>query len=387
MLKRTFGIVFLLFSMLFSAHVAQAITPAQGDETARGQADKKKSVGVVKKKSKAQRRQAKRSAKPRTRMVRKVVYVRGKRKVIYVAQRPERPVASVGDKAGLNRTRDPLALKSNAAYIVDQASAEVLLEKNANVALPVASITKLMTSLVVLEAHQNLNEVLDITSDDIDREKHSGSRLRVGSRVKRTDLLHIALMSSENRAASALGRNYPGGTPAFVAAMNAKARELGMNDTHFADSSGLSSRNVSSARDLAKLVIVTSKVPLIRDYSTDTRTVIDTGRHMQQYANTNQLVKNPEWKIGVQKTGYINEAGRCLVMQAKIKGREIVMIFLDSKGKMSRIGDASRVRNWLVDYKFDEAPEKQNVPVTSVEHTSPVAQQILLETPISIPES
>jgi serine-type D-Ala-D-Ala endopeptidase (penicillin-binding protein 7) len=374
MLKTASAILFSLSSLLFVTQVAQATSSEQATP----------SSATSSPKSSTAKNQAKPSTKSRTKMVRKVVTVDGKRKVIYVAQRRGRAVPSAGDKAGLNKTQDPLALKSNAAYIVDQGSAEVLLEKNAGVALPVASITKLMTAMVVLDAHQNLKEVIEITREDIDREKNSHSRLRIGARVQRTDLLHIALMSSENRAASALGRNYPGGTPAFVAAMNAKAKALGMNDTNFADPSGLSSRNVSSASDLAKLVIVASKQPLIRDYSTDTRTVIDTGRHMQQYANTNRLVRSPEWKIGVQKTGYITEAGRCLVMQAKIKGREIVMIFLDSKGKMSRIGDASRVRNWLVEYKLDEEIQKADTQVHTSEQQTPGVPQ---ETPLGIPES
>ena len=182
------------------------------------------------------------------------------------------------------------------------------------------------------------------------REKNSGSRLRVGSQLTRANMLHIALMSSENRAASALGRNYPGGLPAFVAAMNAKAKALGMLDTHYVDSNGLSSHNVASARDLAKLVVAAQKYPIICQYSTDPKYVVETGAggHALQYANTNHLVASPGWEIGLQKTGYINEAGRCLVMQAMIEGRAIVMIFLDSKGKQSRLADAGRIRKWLV---------------------------------------
>jgi len=256
-------------------------------------------------------------------------------------------VYTAGDLAGLNQTRDILALKSNVALVMDQSSSKILFEKNSNVALPIASITKLMTGLVVVEAGQDMAEVLEITEDDVDHEKNSGSRLRVGAHLSRANMLHLALMSSENRAASALGRNYPGGRPAFVAAMNAKALSLGMADTHYVDSNGLSSRNVASASDLAKLVIAASKQPLLRQYSTDTRYSVETGRRSLQYANTNQLVRNPQWEIGVQKTGYISEAGQCLVMQAKIQGRAIVMVFLDSKGKLSRVADAIRVRKWL----------------------------------------
>jgi D-alanyl-D-alanine endopeptidase (penicillin-binding protein 7) len=260
-------------------------------------------------------------------------------------------VPSAGDLVGLSKTHDPLDLKSNVALVLDQSNAQVLLDKNSNIALPIASITKLMTGLVVVEANQDMDEVLEITSDDIDREKNSSSRLRVGARLTRANLLHIALMSSENRAASALGRHYPGGTPGLVAAMNAKAKALGMNDTHYVDSNGLSSHNVSTARDLAKLVIAAQKEPILCQYSTDTEYVVNTGRRSLQYSTTNHLVKNPDWDIGLQKTGYITEAGRCLVMQTKIEGRSIVMVLLDSKGKLSRLGDASRIRKWIESFK------------------------------------
>jgi D-alanyl-D-alanine endopeptidase (penicillin-binding protein 7) len=257
------------------------------------------------------------------------------------------PIMTAGDLAGLNLTRDPLDLKSNAALVLDQSSAEVLFEKNSQITLPIASITKLMTSLVVVEANQNMEEPITVTQEDVDREKFSHSRLRVGSQLTRTNMLHIALMSSENRAASALGRSYPGGLPAFVAAMNAKARALGMVSTHYVDSTGLSSNNVSTARDLAKLVIAAHQHPLIRQYSTDSKYAVEPGGPMLQYRNSNHLVDNPDWQIGLQKTGYISEAGRCLVMQTQIEGRPIVMVFLDSKGKSSRLADAGRIRKWL----------------------------------------
>ena len=257
------------------------------------------------------------------------------------------PLLSAGDLAGLSLTRDPLDLKSNVALVLDQSSNEVLFEKNAAVSLPIASITKLMTSLVVVEAGQDLNELLLVTEDDVDREKFSHSRLRVGSQLSRANMLHIALMSSENRAASALGRHYPGGLTAFVQAMNAKAMELGMSGSHFADSTGLSSTNVSSARDLAKLVIAAHRHPLIRQYSTDSRYAVDPGGRQLQYRNSNGLIENPDWEIGLQKTGYISEAGRCLVMQVNIADRPIVMIFLDAKSKQSRLADADRIRKWL----------------------------------------
>ena len=257
------------------------------------------------------------------------------------------PVMTAGDLAGLNLTRDPLDLKSNAALVLDQSTAEVLFEKNSQVALPIASITKLMTGLVVVEANQSMDELITVTNEDIDREKFSHSRLRIGSQLTRSNMLHIALMSSENRAASALGRSYPGGLPAFVAAMNVKARALGMTNTHYVDSTGLSSNNVSTARDLAKLVVAAHQHPLIRQFSTDSKYAVEPGGPMLQYRNSNHLVDNPDWQIGLQKTGYISEAGRCLVMQTQIEGRPVVMVFLDSKGKTSRLADAGRVRKWL----------------------------------------
>ncbi|MGH8856407.1 MAG: D-alanyl-D-alanine carboxypeptidase family protein, partial [Telluria sp.] len=211
----------------------------------------------------------------RQRMVRRVEFVRGKRKVTYqlarragaAARAPAYAHRTVADVAGLRGTSDPLSLRSSVAFVLDQNSAEVLFEKNANIALPIASITKLMTGLVVVQAHQDLEETLRISDDDVDRHKYSSSRLPVGARMTRRELLHIALMSSENRAESALGRNYPGGSHAFVAAMNAKARELGMHDTRYVDASGLSSANVSSARDLARLVATAYREPLLREYS------------------------------------------------------------------------------------------------------------------------
>jgi D-alanyl-D-alanine endopeptidase (penicillin-binding protein 7) len=287
------------------------------------------------------------------RLVPKVVRGRRGRQLVYqrIAPLPVLPVVppvmTAGDLAGLNLTRDPLDLKSNAALVLDQSTAEVLFEKNSQVALPIASITKLMTSVVVVEANQNMDELITVTDEDVDREKFSHSRLRVGSQLTRTNMLHIALMSSENRAASALGRNYPGGLPAFVAAMNAKARALGMVSTHYVDSTGLSSNNVSTARDLARLVVAAHQHPLIRQYSTDSKYAVEPGGPMLQYRNSNHLVDNPDWQIGLQKTGYISEAGRCLVMQTQIEGRPIVMVFLDSKGKSSRLADAGRIRKWL----------------------------------------
>ena len=287
------------------------------------------------------------------RLVRHITVLHGRHHVSYqrVAYRPSipavPPVVSAGDLAGLHLTHDPLDLKSSVALVLDQSNSKVLFEKNSNIALPIASITKLMTSMVVVESHQNMDEIIEVTDGDIDHEKNTHSRLRIGSQLSRANMLHIALMSSENRAASALGRNYPGGINAFVAAMNAKAKALGMNDTHYVDSTGLSSHNVASAHDLAKLVMAARRHPVICQYSTDTKYVVEPGGRPLQYSNSNHLVANPSWEIGLQKTGYISEAGRCLVMQAMIEGRAIVMVFLDSKGKQSRLADAGRVRKWI----------------------------------------
>ncbi|MBH9553119.1 serine hydrolase [Inhella gelatinilytica] len=257
------------------------------------------------------------------------------------------PRASLGTQQGLHRVDGPLSLKSNVALVVDQETQEVLLAKNDRAVLPIASITKLMTALVVTEAKQDLDEVLTISSDDIDTEKHTGSRLAIGTQLTRGELMHLALMSSENRAANALGRHYPGGLTAAVAAMNAKAALLGMADTRYVEPTGLSSSNQSSARDLARLVEVASEVPLLRELSTSPEHKVRVGRRDMAFRTTNGLVRSPAWDIGLQKTGYIAEAGRCLVMQAEMAGRKLIMVFLDSAGKYSRIGDAERVRRWV----------------------------------------
>jgi D-alanyl-D-alanine endopeptidase (penicillin-binding protein 7) len=291
-------------------------------------------------------------AQSRVHLVKRMVVVHGKRKMVYqrairVAPALAAPRPSMGDLAGLNLTRDPLDLASSVAFVQDQSNSEVLFEKNSDIALPIASITKMMTGLVVVEAGQDMEEILTVTEDDVDREKFSRSRLKVGTQLSRRTMLHLALMSSENRAASALGHNYPGGLPAFVRAMNAKAKALGMNDTHYVDSNGLSKLNVASARDLARLAMAAYREPLLREYSTDPKTVIEANGHPMQFGNTNHLVANPTWDIGLQKTGFINEAGRCLLMQAVIEGRAVIMVFLDSKGKQSRTADAGRMRKWL----------------------------------------
>lgn len=264
-----------------------------------------------------------------------------------VVARVEPAKPSFGQLSGLHHTDDALALKSSVALVMDQETNEVLFSKNSGAVLPIASLTKLMTALVVVEARQPLDEMLTVTEEDIDQEKGSHSRLAVGTQLTREEMLHLALMSSENRAANALGRHYPGGLRSFVIAMNHKAVELGMSDTRYVEPTGLSSRNQSSARDLATLVGAAYQHPLIRELSTSQEYQVAVGRRQLQYRNTNGLVRNPTWEIGLQKTGYISEAGRCLVMQAKLAGRKLIMVFLDSTGKYSRIGDAERVRKWI----------------------------------------
>jgi D-alanyl-D-alanine endopeptidase (penicillin-binding protein 7) len=248
--------------------------------------------------------------------------------------------------AGASPSHDP-KLKSSSVLIIDQSDSSVLYSRHSDVAMPIASITKLMTALVVLDAKQPLDEPIVITDADRDLPKASFSRLTVGTVLSRGDLMHLALMASENRAAHALGSNYPGGMPAMVAAMNAKAAALGMINSHFVDPTGLSSQNVASPEDLSKLVIAASHNAAIREYSTDTRYAVKVRRHMVEFRNTDNLVANPTWNIIVQKTGYITEAGKCLVMAAVIEGRSVVIVLLDSLGKYTRVADAKRIKTWM----------------------------------------
>jgi D-alanyl-D-alanine endopeptidase (penicillin-binding protein 7) len=258
---------------------------------------------------------------------------------------PMRP--SFGQIAGLHGAQDSLALKSSVALVVDQDTNEVLFSKNDRAVLPIASLTKLMTGVVLSEAHLPMDEIITITQADVDTEKGSSSRLKVGASLSRGEMMHLALMSSENRAAHALGRSYPGGLPVFVELMNAKAKSLGMKDTNYVEPTGLNSKNQSSAHDLAKLVNFAYGVPILRELTTSPGYQVEVGNRTLQYNNTNRLVKSPAWDIGLQKTGYITEAGQCLVMQAKVAGRKVIMVFLDSAGKFSRLADAERVRHWV----------------------------------------
>lgn len=253
---------------------------------------------------------------------------------------------SEGHLAGLHRGDDPLDLRSSVALVVDQDTNEVLFAKNEDAVLPIASITKLMTALVTVEANLPLEEEFKVTRDELVR-AGIRSRLSPGLEMTRGTALHLALMSSENRAAQLLGRTYPGGIKRFVEAMNAKARLLGMDDSHFADPTGLSSENRSSASDLVRLVIAAYEHDVIREYSVSGELDLPVGKRTVSYRNTNRLTDNPEWEIGLQKTGYITAAGRCLVMQVVIEGKRVVMVFLDSVGKHSRLGDAQRIRDFL----------------------------------------
>ncbi|MBY4719379.1 D-alanyl-D-alanine endopeptidase [Ralstonia mannitolilytica] len=373
---RRLGFVSLMTVALAAASITTAHAATSSKKPAASKTAKTKGKAVGKHKAGAKIAAAS-SDEAATTKVRKVVTVKGKRRVI-VVERGARPVRAafvpavptLGEAMGLRSTPDALALRSSVALVMDQNTGEVLFQKNSSAVLPIASITKLMTALVVMDAHQPMDELLEITEEDRDYERNTGSRLRFGTMLTREDLLLLALMSSENRAASALGRNYPGGRPAFVAAMNRKARELGMNDTHYVDSNGLSSSNVSSAQDLAKIVMAAYKVPLIRQFTTTTEHTVNANGRSLHYVNTNRLVRGGDWDIGLQKTGFINEAGRCLVMQANVHGRNVVMVFLDSAGNLTRFADATRVRHWLernphVEPATQAAAPLRNVPVST----------------------
>jgi len=257
---------------------------------------------------------------------------------------PSRP--SEGQLAGLTHSGDPLQLKSHVALVVDQDTNEVLFEKNTHAVLPIASITKLMTALVTVEAGLPLDEELKVTSAELVR-AGIRSRLRPGVTLDRGTALHLALMSSENRAAQLLGHTYPGGLDSFVEAMNAKASMLGMSDSHFVDPTGLSADNRSSATDLVRLVKAAYEHEVIREFSVSDELALPVGKRSVRFGNTNRLTANPDWEIGLQKTGYISAAGRCLVMQSVIEGKRVVMVLLDSVGKYSRLADAQRIRDWL----------------------------------------
>ena len=332
-----------------------AATPAATAQTSKHAKSARKPAAATAKVSKASNGAVARTAAaadddtPRTGVKRKRVTFtsNGRHHTVMrrVAYEPRSP--SVGQAFGLHETPDALMLRSSVAYVIDQNSGESLFDKNSRAVVPIASITKLMTAMVVFDSKEPMTDQIEVTDEDRDYEKNTGSRLSVGSVLSREDMLHIALMASENRAAAALSRYFPGGRPAFLAAMNAKARQLGMTDTHFENPTGLTSQNVSSARDLVKMVNAAYQYPLIRKFSTDHSYEVYTGKRSLAYNSTNALVRNPTWDIGLQKTGFINEAGECLVMQATIHGRPMIIVLLDSSGKYSRFADATRLRTWL----------------------------------------
>jgi serine-type D-Ala-D-Ala endopeptidase (penicillin-binding protein 7) len=268
---------------------------------------------------------------------------------VFAADKPSRARASkAASVVAIDKDGAPI-LQSSGVLVLDPATGNTLYSKNADHAAPIASITKLMTAMVVLDAKLPLDEVIQITNEDVDLIKNTKSRLPINSHFMRADLLRLALMASDNRAASALGRNYPGGILTFVDAMNAKAKQLGLNATHFVDSSGLAPGNVSSANDLGRLVAEASKYDLIKEYSTTgaVNVQLPDSKKTLSFVNTNALVRASDWQIGLSKTGYINEAGKCLVMQAMIANQPIVIVLLDSWGRLTRIGDANRIRKWL----------------------------------------
>lgn len=247
----------------------------------------------------------------------------------------------------VSRAPQKLVLRSASALVEDQRTGELLIQKQAEAVLPIASITKLMTAMVVLDAQMDLQESITIMREDVDTLRHSRSRLRVGSSVTRGDALLLALMASENRCAHALGRTYPGGINAFIAAMNTKALSLGLMETHFEDPVGLSSGNVSTARELARMVDAAYQYPLVREFTTREDAAVDTGRRTMKFRNSNRLVRSPSWQIGLSKTGFIDEAGRCLVMQAQVAQRPVLIVLLDAHGKLTRFADANRIKRWM----------------------------------------
>lgn len=268
-------------------------------------------------------------------------------KSVSLASKPQaKPVRHVA-MSELDVDPRRLALYSASALVIDQTSGQPLIEKQPDAVVPIASISKLMTAMVVLDAKLDLQEVISISEEDVDGLKGTRSRLPVGTTMTREAAMLLALMSSENRAANALGRHYPGGLPAFVQAMNKKSHALGMYHSRFEEPTGLSSNNVSTAHDLARMVAAAARYPEIRQYSTTAEAKVELNGRIRDFHNTNALVRSDNWEIGVSKTGYISEAGRCLVMQARVADKPVVIVLLDSVGKMTRVGDAQRIKRWM----------------------------------------
>lgn len=258
-------------------------------------------------------------------------------------------LVSHAERMGLRRVHDPLNLSSSVAFVMDAETQEILVSKNDNIVLPIASLTKLMTGILIADAKLPMDEVITITNADVDRLKNSGSRLAVGTRLTRAQALHIAMMSSENRATHALARTFPGGVDHFVRLMNEKARSLGMTETRFADPTGLSPLNQSTARDIAILTAASYQRPILRDLSTSTGYELAVGGHSLPYRNSNRLVKSDAWDIALQKTGFIREAGRCVTMKFTLEGRPMIMVLLDSANANARLNDAERLRRWVLE--------------------------------------
>lgn len=320
----------LILSLSILAWPVAEVQAAEGKKTSTSQ-------------SKVKKAKTKKQAKVKAKTKKKKLAKRNKQRDYQAARDAEL------DRAVAN---GELKLRSNSVLVFNQATGDLVYTKNPEIETPIASITKLMTAVVTLDAGLPLDEEITISKDDVDRIKGTSSRLPLGATLTRRELLNLALIASENRAAAALSRAYPGGREAFIEAMNRKALGLGMRNTHYVDGTGLSSHNRSTAMDLAKLVDVASRnYPLIRDISTTGSYDVEVeGRKRARqiaYMNTNSLTRNKDWDIGVSKTGYISEAGHCLVMQTKISGQKLVIVLLDSWGKWSRIGDAQRIKRWL----------------------------------------
>jgi serine-type D-Ala-D-Ala endopeptidase (penicillin-binding protein 7) len=329
------------FKSAFVAFLLSTFALTSGVSEVQAKASVKKSVGKKSVATKIAGKKSKSGQKPSSK-----AKARAKAKLVSTTP-AEPPRVSLGQAIGLHAVNDPAELRSSVALAVDARTGKTLFEKNSQAVLPIASITKLMTAMIILDAKQSMNEALEISSADVDLEKNSRSRLRTGSTLPRGELLQLALMASENRAASALARYYPGGSDAFVNAMNRKAKSIQMEDTQFFDATGLSSRNMSNARDLVQLVKRASDYPMIRQYSTAGELTVDTGFRMITFRNTNRLIENPDWQISLSKTGYISEAGNCLVMHTRINEQPVVLVFLDAVGRFTRFADALRLRNYL----------------------------------------
>lgn len=340
-----FGLIALAVAVPASAQTA---SPSKATESQR-EGKQKSAQGATQATKKVQQHQ---KAQPRqsAQSKKKQASAKKKQASTKVARKPRDPNdrMSAGSKLGLQSAMTEASLKSSAVLVIDQISGEVLFEKNPDSVLPIASITKLMTALVVAEADLPMTEMLAITQEDADLEKGVGSRLRVGTRLNRGELMHLALMSSENRAAHALGRTYPGGMDAFVDAMNIKAQQLGMASSRFTEPTGLNAGNISTPRDLVRLVEESFLVPLIREYSTSQNLLIRVGGRSQQFRNSNALVRTDSWDLGLSKTGFIREAGRCLVMQAEVEKRPVILVMLDAPGTQHRLRDAEMIRRWLM---------------------------------------